>query len=127
MVCDVLWSLLGYYPSGDAGGNCSGRPWFDGVEHSARSGIIQLPEFRCRLTFILGPEAEQNACADAIYFRTKFLRHDGKKTGGDTARVVVRKDTQNKHTAATMATKLTQCIVPPNRLASIISWGPSAR
>lgn len=24
-----------------------------------------------------------------------------------------------------MATKLTQCIVPPNRLASIISWGPS--
>uniref|UniRef100_A0A6U0IGH0 Holliday junction resolvase n=1 Tax=Minutocellus polymorphus TaxID=265543 RepID=A0A6U0IGH0_9STRA len=25
-----------------------------------------------------------------------------------------------------MATKLTQCVVPPNRLASIISWGPSA-
>ena len=26
-----------------------------------------------------------------------------------------------------MATKLTQCIVPPNRLASIMSWGPSVR
>ena len=26
-----------------------------------------------------------------------------------------------------MATKLTQCVVPPNRLASIISWGPSVR
>ena len=62
-----------------------------------------------------------------VPFSHKILGHDGKKTGGDTARVVVRKDTQNKHTAATMATKLTQCIVPPNRLASIISWGPSAR
>lgn len=120
MCCDVCLDTIS---SGDGGGNCSGRPWFDGVEHSAASpGIIQLPEFRCRLTFILGPKAEQNACA--IF---KILGHDGKKTGGDTARVVVRKDTQNKHTAATMATKLTQCIVPPNRLASIISWGPSAR
>jgi len=26
-----------------------------------------------------------------------------------------------------MTTKLTQCIVPPSRLASIISWGPSVR
>ena len=26
-----------------------------------------------------------------------------------------------------MATKLSQCIVPPNRLASLLSWGPSVR